>query len=86
MFVGCLSFRGITSKIQIFLLKTSGCKGLVCEIAVMLLCTQFQLNPLQCQMDVPNSNISNKVHTLLCPFLKILLMLGQVKKGGREKD
>lgn len=38
------------------------------------------------QVNVPNGNISNKARTLLCPFLKLMLMLQTSQKGGEEKD
>lgn len=47
MSIKCSSLHGIASEIKIFLLKTSDFKGMVCEIVGMLLCTQFQLNPLE---------------------------------------
>jgi len=47
MSVRCSPFHGIAREIKIFLLKNSGFKGLVCEIVVLFLCTQFQLNPLE---------------------------------------
>lgn len=59
---------------QIFLLKTCGFTGLVCEI-VMFLCIQFQLNPLDSQWEYLIQGMQ-----MIMSFFKLMLKLKQVKK------